>query len=202
MKRVSRLGQPLLRTNAYIMLSLGVILFLICNLMSNPSDQRPIYFVAAMLVPVAVLASAIISHKAGLWAAPEVRNVLYAYGFAFLLVVVFATSYWFTQSGGKSFHALTLLTAALGIYWGMWLLVLALRLREKTIRRNVLCISAAITTALGLILATSLQFSEFGAATAVACYTSLLGIQGLSIIVGLHNAEFDAKFGHRLGASA
>lgn len=202
MQLVARTGRPLLRTNAFIMLFLGVILSLLCGVMTNPTIERSSYLAAATLVSVGVLVSAMISHKGGLWSALKRRNDLRAYLSAMLPAIALGAIYWHTQAGAEPVHALTMLTAVLGIYWGMWLLGLALRLRDNSGRRNVLCVVAAVTSGLGLILATGLQFSEFGAVTAVACYATLLGVQGLAIVLYLHKADFDAEFGLKPGASA
>lgn len=182
------IGTPLLLVHGLLMLSLGMVLFSLASIMIRPSLEEFGYTVAAILTSVCLLAGGYISYRGGLWSARSPGKDLRLYLIAGVLSIVSGALFWMSHSATANIHALTVLTGVYGIYWGMWNLGLALHLQGHLRKAIVLCGFAGITSAFSLMLATEFQFNDLDAITELACFVTLIGIQGLVITLYLYKS--------------
>ena len=184
MVKARKIRIPLLFVHGVFMLSLGMVLSLLGNSMTNPGVQAFGSLLAVLLVSGCLPVAAWISYREGIWTIESVHAVR-IYLLAGTLSVAFGAIFWMSQLANAEMHALPILTGFYGMYWGMWNFGLALELPNHSRKQTVLCIFGGMAAALGLILATQFQFSDLDAITALSCYVLVIGMQGLGIVLYL-----------------
>lgn len=186
MAEAREFGRPLLLRHALFMLSLGIALFTMANSMTDPKIAESGYTLAVISLSVGLLAAGYISYRGRIWAIDSQRTGR-IYWFAGGLTMACGLLFWIGQLPKGQVHALPVITALYGVYWGMWNFGLARHLQDHPRKGIVLCVFAGITSAVCLIMTTEFQFTGFEAVTELACFLIAIGIQGLLIVLYLYH---------------
>ena len=167
-----------------IMLAAGAALSLLANSMVVPAFE-PIGYSAAVIISVAsLLAAAAIPYRRRTWrrSLRGTGSLCLGAGVAFLLI---GGLFWLMLAKDREAHVLPALIVLYGCYWSVWNLWLALHLPEFPRTGVTLSLLTQISYAVGIVLASELQFTRLTAVTALAVYATLLGLEGLIIPVYL-----------------
>lgn len=159
--------------NGVLMLALGTALFTTEPMLTNPSLETLGYQIDVVLTALCLLASCI---HLGLLARRSSRRQVGIYLLFTELLVAGWLLLWIARSTPLDLRALVVLAGWHGVFWGMWLVKLASQLRSYPIRAASISIFAAITSALGLIIATQASLTRLTAVTLVSCYTLYIGV--------------------------
>lgn len=176
MSSTLHVGKPkFLMANGVLMLGLGMGLFALGSVMTNPVFEDSCYVVAILLTSLCLLitgayygALAIVDHR---------RCPISFYLLIGTLSIACWLILWLIQSATFDIPLLDLLAGFQGVFWGMWYMRLAFGLKAHRNKATLLCIQAATTSFLGVILATQSQISRLTSVTEVACYSGFLGVQ-------------------------
>jgi hypothetical protein len=161
-----------------LMLGLGTLLFSAEPLMCNPALADFGYRLATALTILCLLVPAV--HIAILTSTSSRRQIA-----QYLLMVEVTLAcwlaYWQLQSAPLDLRFLLLLAGLHGVVWGLWLVGLAFRFHLYQGTSITLCILAASTSALGVILATQSALTKISAVTIMACYATYIGLEMLAV---------------------
>lgn len=177
MVRTWKVSTPFVMGHGVFMLCLGMALCSLGSLMTNPRVEVLGYSVAVFLTALCLLAPALIVGIGvlanGIWH----RREFYIYLWVGVFSVVCWLVFWLNRLA--PLDMLVLLAGLHGLFWGIWYVGLAFHLQVSPLKAGLLCVLAGITSAIGIILSTQSNLSDISAVTAVACYTSWIGIQTL-----------------------
>lgn len=158
-----------------LMIGLGMALGMLGSMMTDPVREQVPYTSASILTALCLLIVIF------LLAIPESRAFpRYAVNVYLLAGAASAGCclvYLLLQSSLTDVHLLGVLAALHGLFWGAWYMRLAFRFRSSSLKALVLCILAATTASMGIIVGTRSGLTMFGCITSVACYMLALGIQ-------------------------
>lgn len=182
MARALKVGTPYVMWHGVLVLCLGATLFNLAALMTNPRTEALDYALSAILTAACLVAPSVIAFMQvsanGSWRRRRFLIGLLA-GIASLALWL---ALWLSQPEPLNIHFIVLLAGLHGLFWGMWLLGLAFHLQAYPRKAALLCVLAGTTSAAGLILAAQTGITEAIAVTAVACYTTCIGVQLLLIV--------------------
>jgi hypothetical protein len=193
MAKTLKVANHLLTWHGALMLCLGMALSTLGSVMVNPTHTESGYAIAAVISAVCLLVAGVYLGVV------EARSRLRRSAAMYLLIGVPPIAcwlmFWLFQSATSDIRLLGLIAGMHGLFWGLWYLRLAFRFQTYPIKAVVLCALGAITTCIGIILATQADLSQLGAVTAVAVYMTFIGIQILMTAVFLHReCEAEKEF--------
>jgi len=166
-----------------LMLFLGMALFLISNLMSDPLFERSGYAAANMITAIGLMIPA----SAFLVSASRRRHSrpLFVYLWVSALSIATWVTFWFVQSFPRNMPLLVLLAGLHGIFWSIWYVRLAYKFQGHPVKATLLSIIAAAMSFVGMILATEAGPSLIHAVAIVAGYALYVGTTTLGVTVYL-----------------
>ncbi len=176
MARTWTVGRQSLMGHGVFMLGFGIALTCLASLMTNPELSRFGYSAAVVMTAVCLLFASLIVYLGGLansaHQTPQMRIYLLGGGgtLAGWLIV------WLLRSAPGDIPLLAVMAVFYGLFWGLWLIRLAFHFHAYRGKAATLSVLAAITSTLGIILATQPGMSKITAVTAVACYMTYIGI--------------------------
>ena len=176
MARTWTVGRQSLMGHGVFMLGFGIALTCLASLMTNPELSRFGYSAAVVMTAVCLLFASLIVYLGGLansaHQTPQMRIYLLGGGgtLAGWLIV------WLLRSAPGDIPLLAVMAVFYGLFWGLWLIRLAFHFHAYRGKAATLSVLAALTSTLGIILATQPGMSEITAVTAVACYMTYIGI--------------------------
>ena len=160
------------------MLCLGMALFTTEPLLTNPVTQTYGYVTAAILAASCLVAACI---RVVLLARYSSRRQIGVYVLSGEVLLTAWLFLWVARSEPLDLRVLDILAGCHAVFWGLWLVKLALQLRKHSVSAALLSIFAAITSAAGLVIATQPSLTRITAVTLVSCYLLYVGIFILSI---------------------
>jgi hypothetical protein len=175
MVKTGKVGRNLLMGHGVLMLCLGMALFSLGSLMTNPMLDELGYTITVVLTALCLLITGV--YLGVLANRARHRRPVAIY----LLIGALSTAcwliFWLIQSAPLDIRLLVLLAGLHGLFWGLWYMRLAFHFQAYPRKAVVLCVLAGTTASLGIILATQSQLSKLSAVTAVACYAMFIGVQ-------------------------
>jgi len=177
------LGRALMAGHGLLMLCLGMALFIVSNLMSDPLFEKSGYAAANVVTALGLL----IPVSAFLVSARRLRHSrpLFVYLWVSALSIVCWATFWFAQSSPMNMPLLVLLAGLHGIFWSLWYVRMAYRFQASSSKAILLSIIAAAVSFLGMILATEAGASLVHAVATVAGYAIYIGISTLGVTLYL-----------------
>jgi len=163
----------LLMGHGALMLCLGMALCSLGSAMSNPVLDELGYAIAVVLTALCLLIPGVFF---GVFA-KKVRPPIVTYLGVGALSIASWLIFWLIQSAPSDLRFLVLLAGLHGLLWSLWYVKLAFSFQACPTKAALLCVLAATTSFLGIVLATQSQFSKLSAVTAVGCYTLFIGVQ-------------------------
>lgn len=172
-----KVGHGFLMGQGVFTLAVGMALCSLGSFMTNPKAGSLGYIVAVSLTAVSLLGQAIIAYN-GLLANRVWRHrELYIYFSAGMFSVACWLVFWLRRLA--PLDALVLLAGLYGLLWSVLYIGLTFHLRPSPRKAIMLCVLAATTSVIGILLSTQSDLSSISAVTAVACYLTWIGIQTL-----------------------
>lgn len=173
MPKTWTIGHRSLAGHGFLMLGAGIATCSLASLMASADTERLSYIISAALVAVSLLLPSV---YLGVQAFKERSyRVLLSY-----VIAAYSTSaawlvLWLIMSSPTDIRVLSLLAGLHGIFWSMWYLRIAHYLREYPAKSSLMCILAATTSLLGIVIATQSRSSTISSATEVSCYMMFTG---------------------------
>lgn len=177
MVRAWKVGTPFVMGHGVFMLCLGMALCSLGSFMTNPMVEALGYTMAVLLTATCLLGQALIACIRVLANRAWRRREFYIYLWAWVFSVVCWLVFWLNRLA--PLDILVLLAGLHGLFWSLWYVGLAFHLQAYPRKAGLLCVLAGTTSAIGIILSTQSNLSDISAVTAVACYTTWIGIQTL-----------------------
>lgn len=176
-------SRPLLVGHGLLMLCLGMVLFFLSSLISDPHLEKMGYAAANVVTTGCLLIAASVF----LVFARRLRHPrpMVVYLWVSALSVACWVTFWFVQSSPVDIPLLALLAGMHGVFWSLWYVRLALNFQGYPAKAILLSILAATMSFLGAILATQAELSQIRAVLIVAGYTTYVGIATLCMAVYL-----------------
>lgn len=170
-----RIGRHFLAAHGALMLCLGLAACILATLMANPAFARFGYMIAIVLTASCLVITGI--YFGAIAYSERSRLPVTNYFAVGLLSIASWVIFWFIRSAPIDLRLLSLLAGMYGMFWGLWHVRLALHLRAFPAKATFLCILAAATSFLGIVLSTQSQPSQLSAVAVVAYYSMLIGIE-------------------------
>jgi len=155
-------------------LFLGMSLFVLASAMANPAFENVCYAIAVILVASFLLTNAVFH---GIQASRERPGSSAVYFIAFASSVACWLIFWLIEQASLEIRLLSLSAGMLGLFWSLWYIRLAIRTRAGNRKAALLCILAATTCYLGIVVATQSHVSTMASITEVACYIAFAGVE-------------------------
>lgn len=172
-----KVGHRFLMGQGVFTLAVGMALCSLGSFMTNPKAGSLGYILAVSLTAASLLGQAFIAYS-GLLANKVWRHrELYIYFSAGMFSVVCWLVFWLYRLA--PLDVLVLLAGLYGLLWSILYIGLTFHLHASSRKAGMLCVLAATTSVIGIILSTQSNLSDIGAVTAVACYMIWIGIQAL-----------------------
>lgn len=176
MVKTLTVGRHFLLAQGALMLCLGMALSALGSVMANPTFDELGYAIAVVLTSLSLLITS--AYLVLLASRSRLHRPIAIYLLAGALCIVCWLSFWLIQSVPFDPPLLLALLAGLhGLILGLWYLRLAFHFQVYPRKAASLCVLAATTSFLGIVLATQPQLSKLGAVTAFACYAMFIGAQ-------------------------
>ena len=182
-KKLKVRSRSLLIGHGMLMLSLGMALFFLSTLISDPHFEKIGYVAANALTAACLLIPASVFTVF----AKRLRHPrpMVVYLSVCALSIACWVTFWFVQFSPVDVPSLALLAGLHGVFWSLWYVRLALNFKGYPVKATLLSILAASMPFLGAILATQAELSPVRAVTMVAGYAMYIGISTLSMTVYL-----------------
>lgn len=182
MKQIKTAGSCYVMGQGIFILCLGMALCFLGSWMTSIKENALGYPLAAIVVAIGLLVPGILLSVEGmqkrLGICPKKLYLLMG-----LVSIVDCGLLWIVPfSYYLNANILPLLAGGLGVFWGMWFVRIAFHLHGCPGKAGAVCISAGITTFLGILIALQSDLSSRTAVTAVACYMLWIGIQILLVV--------------------
>jgi hypothetical protein len=168
-------GHFFLIGHGILMLCLGMALFSLGSVMTNPALDESGYTISLLMVASSLLVAGASWGLLPNRARPHRPIAIYLMVGALSVACWFI--FWMIQAAPADIRFLDYLAGLQGLFWGMWYIRLAFHLQDNPRKAALLSVLAATTTFLGIVLATQSQLSKLGAVTEVACYAIFIGVQ-------------------------
>jgi hypothetical protein len=150
-------------------------LFVLASVMANPALENICYAIAVILVASFLLMNAVFH---GIQASREPGGSSAAvYFIAFASSVACWLTFWLIEQASMEIRLLSLFAGMLGLFRSLWYIRLAFRVQASNRKAAMLCILAATTSYLGIVVATQSHVSAMASITEVACYIAFVGVQ-------------------------
>lgn len=173
-----RFTRKAVAVDAGIMLLLGTILFLFEPGMTNPTMEKDSYRVGIALTALCLVLAGTRLNRLISGASKKSRLLQLLLMESLIACWV---ALWIMRGAPLDLRIILLLAGLHGILWGVWLLNLALQLRKLAIKAAMISILAATTSAAGLIIAAQSSLTTTTAFTVMACYTTYVGLELISL---------------------
>lgn len=177
MVRMWKVGTPFVMGHGVFMLCLGMALCSLGAFMTNPKVEAPGYIAAVFLTATCLLGQALVACIGVLANGTWRRREFYIYLFVGVFSVVCWLVFWLHRLA--PLDVLVLLAGLYGLLWSVLYIGLTFHLRPSPRKAIMLCVLAATTSVIGILLSTQSDLSSISAVTAVACYLTWIGIQTL-----------------------
>lgn len=172
-----KVGHRFLMGQGVVTLAVGMALCSVGSFMTNPKAGSLGYIVAVSLTAVSLLGQALIAYS-GLLANRVWRHrELYIYFWVGIFSVVCWLVFWLHRLA--PLDVLVLLAGLYGLLWSILYVGFTFHLQASPRKAGILCVLAATTSVIGILLSTQSNLSDGSAVTAVACYLTWIGIQAL-----------------------
>ncbi len=172
-----KVGHRFLLGQGMFTLCAGMALCSLGSFMTNPKVEASGYIVAVSLTALCLLGQALVAGIGMLANGTWRRRDLYIYFWVGIFSVVCWLVFWLYRLA--PLDVLVLLAGLYGLFWSLLYIGLTFHLHASPRKTGVLCVLAAITSVIGIILSTQSNLSDISAVTAVACYLTWIGIQAL-----------------------
>jgi len=172
-----KVGHRFLLGHGVFMLCVGMALCSLGSFMTNPKVEALGYIVAVSLTAMCLLGQALVAGIGMLANGAWRRRELYIYFLVGIFSVVCWLVFWLYRLA--PLDLLVLLAGLYGLFWSMLYIGLTFHLHASPRKTGVLCVLAATTSVIGILLSTQSNLSDVSAVTAVACYLTWIGIQAL-----------------------
>jgi hypothetical protein len=190
MVKTRRLGRRYFAVNGALMMGLGITASVLASLMANPESSQLAYAIAVVLSASCLLFTSaqfsIVAYRERL-NSPLTRYITVA-----LLSVVCWVILWLVRSAPTDLHLLDLMAGLQGALWALWYVRLASYLKATPRAAVLLCILAATTSFIGIVLATQSQLTELASVSLFGPYMMLTGIETLLATMYLYR-HFDSE---------
>ena len=157
------------------MLCLGMGLFATASIMSNGVFEELGYRIATILTAVGLVIPATFFLVALRGPRKDRR------GFTYLLFATFSMvcwlMFWRIQSTPTDIPLVLFLAGVQGVLWSLGYVKTAFGLRTHPRKASFLCVTAATTSFVGIVVATQPALSRLNAVTAAASYTLFVGLE-------------------------
>lgn len=163
-----------------MMLFLGAALSLLAELMINQSEEKVSYIIALLLVLTAICEPVLLSVRS-MWFRSNPRRFLISLLLTGIVMFAGTLALFVIRQGSSSLSAILILAGVMGLFWGTWHIMLAQKLTSFPKTSAFIVIKGAVSAAFGSILCSQTDISAVSAVTAVACYSTWIGIAMLSI---------------------
>jgi len=184
MTKTWKIANHSITSHGALMLCFGMGLSTLGSLMSNPLHTESGYALAAVFAALSLLIAG--AYLGVLEARARLRRSAAIYLLVGVPPIACWLIFWLFQSASSDIRLLNLIAGIHGLFWGLWYLRLAFHFQSHSAKAIVLCILGAITSGIGIIIATQSDLSKLAAVTTVACYMTFIGIQILLTAVFLH----------------
>jgi hypothetical protein len=164
-----------LTKHGVLMIAFGTALCALGSLMAKPMGEQIGYVVAAALTALCLLTAWLSLGIRQKTAIPQRLSSVYLMGGA--ASIVCSLIFWFVQSASIDLRVLGILAGLVGLLWASWYMRLAYQFQSDSIKAAILCGLAAMTSSIGIIVATRSGLSKLSSVTAVGCYLIVLGVQ-------------------------
>jgi len=182
--------------HSLLMLGLGTSLFFLASIMTNPEHEESGYIVAVALTCLTLIAALTYQARS---AKHEGNNQMIRIQIVTGSLTIGSWAvFWLIRSAPVELRLLCILAGLHGLYWGLWYLRLAFVVSTNRNKAIPLSVLAAITTVLGIVIATEPDLTKLSVVTAVSCFTMFLGVQILLTSAFLcRNCETTARLSVR-----
>jgi hypothetical protein len=164
-----------LTAHGAIMLCMGTTACILASLMAFPSFSQFCYTIAVVLLASCFLST---GFHLGVQVYRERSDRPLAIYFAVLLLATICwVTLWLMRHAFTNFCWLSVLTGMQGVVWGMWYVRLAFSLKGSSRDAAFLCVLAATSTLLGIVVATQSELTQLESVAMLAYYTLFIGTQ-------------------------
>lgn len=184
MPKTWTIGHRSLAGHGFLMLGAGIGVCSLASLMASSDTEQLSYTLSIALVSLSLLPPAV---YLGMNAFKQHSNrVLLSYVVAAYSSLAAWFTLWLIMSSPTDVRLLNLLAGLHGIIWALWYLRLAHYLHEYPAKSSLMCILAATTALLGVVIATQSRTSAIGSASAVSCYMMIVGTEILMTTIYIY----------------
>jgi len=179
-----------LTRHGVLMIAFGTALCALGSLMVRPVREQMGYAVAAALTALCLLTAWLSLGIRKNTTVPKRLSRVYLMGG--VVSIVCSLIYWLVQSASIDLRVVGILAGLVGLLWASWYMRLAYQFQSSTFKAAILCGLAAMTSSIGIIVATRSGLSKLSSVTAVGCYLIVLGAQIYMTAAFLHREHLRA----------
>jgi len=161
-----------------MLLCLGAGLSLLAELMTNQGAEKWAYIACLFIVVVALCEPIVLSIRS-MWFKKNSKRFLKLFIFSSIAMLAASVALWGENSKSTSFSVILILAGVMGLFWGTWHIEMAHKLSSFSKTSTMFTVLGATTSVSGVILCVQADIHAITAVTAVACYSTWIGVEML-----------------------